>query len=196
MRSLCLAVALALLLGGCVQNATTNLVLTAPGQRMKTAGSDTVGVKVSVSDTRIDRTSIGSARTADGSRTWILMPKQPVEEVVAKGVEAEFVARGFKTDGSAFLLVDIRQAECQGVMIPMGRPIHSAKVVLAAQVVDADGRTLYSQTYRGGDERAGNMFNSYDAARVVLQNVLVEVIREMGDDGRLAQALFEAKRRH
>lgn len=195
MKSIWLAAAFVLLLGGCVQNYSTSLVLTPPPPRMKVAGAETVGLKVSVADNRVDKTNIGKAHTSDGSSTWVLVPTQPVEEVVAKGVEAELKARGFSPgDGPAFLLVDIRQADCQAIMVYMGLPKFSADVLVAAQVVDAEGRQLYSNTYQGSREKGGNMFNSFGSARVHLQEVLAGVIRDMGEDGRLIQALFEASR--
>lgn len=195
MKRCWLALVAVLALGACVQTWNTNLALAPPGQRLKVSGADRVGVKVSVADGRLDKTHIGTGTGAGNSgATWLLVSRQPIEEVTAKGVEAEMVARGFRLgDGPAFLLVDIQHADCLGETGgAMGPVALSAEVVLAAQVLDASGRVLHANTYRASDQRRGNMFKGFAGAPVVLQEVIARAIRDMGDDDRLQQALYEA----
>lgn len=192
--ALTLALALALVLGGCTVSRDTSLVLAEPDLRLKRGGAENVGIKVSVSDVRADKTSIGTVQNTPSQIKYNLVATQPIELAVEKGVIAEFRSRGFRmADGPPFLLVDVEKADS---LMNGGAWDVRAHCSLAGKVVDADGRTLYSKTYAQSDRgKTDDDWAGFDSGPVKLQKVLAIAIRDMGDDDRLAQALFEANRR-
>lgn len=197
MKSLCLALAAVMLLGGCVYTHTTNLSLPPPGARVAQAGADGIALKVSVSDARADRTNIGTLHSAvDRSYKYVVVPNQPVERAVAMAIEAEFAARGYRlANGPAFLLVDIQKADSRAVW-DLFRTDVSGDSALVAKVINADGVVLYSHTYSAGEQASNKVFiGNYDEGKVQLEKVMASAIRDLADDSALVQALMQANRR-
>lgn len=180
-----------LLLGGCTLNYDANLALSEPGLRVKRAGSELVGIKVSVGDARVDKTNIGTAWNAASKLKYVMVPAQSPQSVVAKGIEAEFQARGYRFgDGPPFLLVDVERAD--SLMNGGGWDVR-ASCTLAAKVLDADGRTLYAHTFKREEQGAtDDPWSMHNAGAVKLAKMIGQAIREMGEDEGLLAALFAA----
>lgn len=181
---------------GCVRTHTTDLSMAPPGVRMHQGGAGAVGLKVSVSDKRVDRTNIGTAYSgADRSTKFVVVPSQAIDARIAAAIESEFAARGYRLgDGPAFLLVDIEQADSNAIWHLM-RTAVMGDARLAASVVTSDGRTLHSKAYQAREEATNSvLIGNYDEGKEQLEKVLAKMIHDMADDDQLVQALFTASR--
>lgn len=193
-----LALALLLSLSACIRTHTTDLAVPAPGARTQVAGASGIGVKVSVSDERLDKGNIGTLKAVtDPKSRWVVVPRQSIEDVISRGVEEEFKARGFRiADGPAFLLVDIRKADSSALW-SLFRTNVTGEVELSARVIDSDGKIAYANAYELSERAVNKVFiGNHDESKVVLEKVLAATIATMADDGRLIRALIEAKDRH
>lgn len=191
MRQLLLTLAATLLLGGCTINREASLVLAEPGLRVTRAGAEAVGVKISVGDARTDKTSIGTFRRDAIKLNFVAA--QPVEAVVAKGVEAELRARGFGLgEGPPYLLVDVERTDS---MMNGGPWDVSASCAMTAKVLDGEGRPFYSKTYAQRERgEADDNWAGMESGPVKLAKLLGQAIREMGEDDQLIAALFAVAR--
>ncbi len=188
-----LGLLLVVALVGCVRPHQTDLVLAGAEGRVRQAGADNIGIKVSVSDVRPDKTSIGMGSTP--SDQFPIVPRQPVEGVVAKAVEAEFAARGYKlAEGPPYLLVDVVKCETR-MFGQILRKDMNVEGQLAAKLLGGDGRTLYHNTFAFADSRPGDPFKTWDEGVEMLASAVSAAIRRMAEDDRLIQAMFEAGRR-
>lgn len=198
MKRCWLVLLVALSLSACMGRPhVTDLAVPPPGIRASVGGAEAVGVKVSVSDLRAEKAKVGVLQSATDPNTKLdLLVRQPVDEVVAKGIQAEFKARGFRAgDGPAFLLVDIQKIDCSATWY-LGRTAVWGEAVLAAQVLNADGRILYANVYKRRDDTTNNVIiGHYDEGKEQLEAVLAQTIRAMAEDDNLIQALVTANRR-
>jgi hypothetical protein len=189
----------ALTLSACVETGPriTDLAVPAPGIRAPIGGAEAVGIKLSVTDLRAEKAKVGVLQSAlDAKVTRDLLVRQPVDQVIAKGIEAEFKARGFRmAEGPAFLLVDIQKVDCSATWY-LGRTAIWGEAVLTAQVLNADGKVLYSNVYKRRDSTTNNVaIGHYDEGKDQLEAVLVLTIRSMAEDDNLIQALVTANRK-
>lgn len=196
MRRSSVLVMLILALGGCVRTLNTDFAVPAPGLRTGVGGAEAVGFKVSVNDIRSDKTNIGTSRNVpDSGDVFVLKPRQPVEEAVSLGIQAEFQARGFRHgNGPAFLLVDIATMDSTAIQ-SLFRANLTGNVALSAQVVSEEGRVLYTNLYRRSDTAIEKLFfNTHDEGADHLAAVLGSTIRTMAEDDGLILALIAANR--
>lgn len=190
-----IALALAMGLGGCVKTHNLDMSVPPPGLRPQIGGADEIAAKVSISDQRLDQTTIGTGH-AQGNRL-ILVANQPLPDVIRRGIETELAAYGFGIgNGPPYLLVDIAKADSSSHSpAPFAIDVW-AEVELKASVLNAEGGTIYAKTYRGVDEgKAGNIWNGLDEAKPQLEKVLAMTIHAMVEDDSMVRALFSARPR-
>lgn len=196
-RRRCAILALIAGLGGCTFTHTTDLFIPPPDARPRIGGAETMGVKVSVSDLRRDKTQIGTGRNEPPSGANVkVVSRQPVDAVIGRAIEAEFAARGFNLGGGpAFLLVDVKAVNSEAVWAMFHTAV-MGEVVLAAQVLNPDGRILYTNQYRQR-EHHGNavLIGHEEEGKVQLEIVLAAAIRSLAEDDGLIEALVDANRR-
>lgn len=186
-----------LMLTGCVRTHTTDLAMPPPEVRLQVAGAQNIGVKVSVSDARWDKTNIGFGYSAADRRNKTpVVSNQPVELVVAQGIEAELKARGFQVaEGPAFLLVDVTVLE-SGATWHLFRTDVEGRTGISAQVLDMGGRKLYARPYHRSENTSNQVaMGNWDEGKVQLEKVLAATVRDMFEDDSLIQALIDANRR-
>lgn len=197
MRRMVVAMAAVLALSGCIRTYTTDLSVPPPGVRVPVAGAQAVSVKVSAVDARVDQTRIGTLTSGVmKDEKHIMASDTPVADSVQKAVEAELAARGIGLgNGPAFLLVDIELLEGEGrwgYLLTWARGATGLK----AQVLDSDGRVYFTRRYKheGLGTYESNM-SPTRGARMALDSLLSELIREMLEDDELVAALLVAGRR-
>lgn len=188
---------LGLTLTACVRTHTTDLAVPPPEVRLQVAGAQNVGVKVSVSDKRRDKSNVGAvwSSTGDGGNSFVVVPRQPVDQVVASGIDAELKARGFRVaEGQAYLLVDVRTTDSMTKWYLFRSDVEGS-VELAVQVLNSSGNPVYSQSYRQNGKSSIKVFvNQEDEGKAKLEEVLGTVIRSMLEDDAVIQALAQANR--
>lgn len=192
-----LILAAALTVTGCVRTHMTDLAVPPPGARAKQGGAETVGLKVSVADKRVDRTNIGFGSSyASRDTKFMVIPNQPIDGHIAAAIQAEFSARGYRLgEGPAFLLVDIEQADSSAIWY-LARTAVTGDARLKATVLSSKGDILYSKAYQAKEDATNTVFiGNYDEGKEQLEKMLAKAIRDMAEDDRLIQALFAANRR-
>ncbi len=195
MRKGWVLVVMAFALCGCVHTRTMDFAVPAPELRTTAAWGNSVGVGVSVSDKRIDRTTLGKALVNNGA-TYIVQPRQGLEEALTQGIKTELQTRGVRlADGPAFLLVDISKADSITRISAFNIDV-AANAEMAVQVLGADGRNYFQQTYRRYEAGKGEIWtmDTVEQGTFRLEKIMAELIREMIEDDRLAQALVAASR--
>ena len=194
MRLFWIAPVLTLLLCGCSMTRTMDFAVPAPDPRPVSALNKVISLNVSVSDKRIDRTSIGI--TDGGSKHFTVIPNPNLDKSVELGVKNEVKARGITlADGPAFLLVDILKADSQTRIVPFNVDV-AVQASLSAQVMDANGRQYYQRTYERNEAGKGEAWtmDTVEQGGFRMEKVLAELIREMFEDDQLVQALATASR--
>lgn len=196
MRTAWLIVVVALTLSGCVRTRTIDFTVPPPESRTDAAWAQLVGVSVSVSDKRIDRTNVGRSLVPGASlQNHVIVSSRSVEEAMQQGLLAELKGRGVKRmDGPAFLLVDITKAEGTTTSSAFRIDV-MAEVEFTAMVVGTGGNVGYRRVFsRVEAGKADWTLDYHPQGAYRLQKVIGDLIREMVDDDRLIQALIAANR--
>jgi hypothetical protein len=194
MRKACIAAIMVMTLSGCLMTHRMDFNLPAPDLRAASVWGQSVGVGVSVSDRRVDRTKVGMTFTPGNGREYALISNNGMEEPVRKGVIAELAARKIHvSDGPAFLLVDIVNADSKSVLHGMRTSV-DASAELAVQVMGADGRKYYQRSFRRNESGRGEFwtFEYLEQGAFLLESLLAGLIREMLDDPNVNQAIAAA----
>lgn len=194
MRKACIVAIMTMALNGCLMTHRMDFDLPVPDVRAAATWGQTVGVGVSVSDRRVDRTKVGMTYTPGNGREYALIPNNGVEEPVRKGIIAELNARRIRlADGPAFLLVDIVKADSISVLNGM-RTNAEASAELAVQVVGADGRQYYQHKYQRSESGRAEFwtFDYLEQGAFRLEALLGGLVREMLDDPKMNQAIVAA----
>jgi uncharacterized lipoprotein YajG len=193
MRKAWIAVALAVVLSGCAKTGRVDFVLPAPEARTAVPWGQGTGVSVSVSDQRVDRTKIGITYMP---WEYVLIANDGLVNPVHKHILSELEARGIRrAEGPAFLLVDIVEADSRSTLKGGMQPAEiEIKAELSVQVVGADGRRHYRQSYRHAEHTKGEYYawNWRSQGIDRLEMIMGALVREMLEDPALGRALVAA----
>lgn len=198
MRRCWLVLAAVLFLGSCALAQTVRelpFAIPAPEARAKMPGAESVAVKVSVSDQRVDKTRIGTTTAnmfgSRGARS-IVTSKEPVPDVLDRAVRAELEARGYAlAEGPAFLLFDILSLDYNSNSVDRVAE-YVIEMEFDVKVMDAAGNRLHGDVFTRRESGSWRVSTDSTSRPPSVPKVAAELIAEAVGNPQLSAALFKA----
>lgn len=166
--------------------------------KAKIPGADSVGVKLSVSDQRVDKTRIGASYAKvttmfGGSEARaVIVPKEPLIEVLEQGARAEVGGRGYLLgNGPAYLLIDVQELNYGASSVDRNVE-YTFDAGFEVKILDAAGSSLYSEIFKKRETPTWRMASDNPSPPPSFPKFVGDLIADIVVDPEVSAALFKA----